>query len=234
MGRIYFHTPERTAEVSGPERAYTGLLCTDLATALAKAAVGDRFVGAIEGLDRPNWELIRASISFGGRGARDLLAADGTRHPSFETVLNTVLAVGNEPVRLLARIHGQCEIHGYIEWSNLAWFADVIEQGLALGVMRAQMGWESVIDLARTARSPIVMSYSVCDQFPNAYATTWEPTEGQSREDWYELGTDYKWIHGWEHLRAHPGMLEIAPGEYHFGEGTTLLSLGWQHAGVGA
>ncbi|GAA4304598.1 hypothetical protein GCM10023178_11830 [Actinomadura luteofluorescens] len=37
-------------------------------------------------------------------------------------------------MRFLARLHAQCELHGYVEGPNRAWLADVIDQGPAAGV----------------------------------------------------------------------------------------------------
>jgi len=50
----------------------------------------------------------------------------------------------------------------------------------------------------KTDDSPVVMSYSVCESFPNSSTTTWKPPfDEESGEDihdaWYDLPDDEKW-----------------------------------------
>ncbi|QWS68178.1 hypothetical protein SEA_VANLEE_61 [Gordonia phage VanLee] len=237
MSAIYFHTPDAEVTVSGRERAMAGLLCTNLAIAVATVVVDERTLARALPTFGPSVAQNPAFLSaaLGVCGEDELLDAAGGRHSAFETVLNTVLAVGNDPMRLLARINGQCEIHGFVEPANHAWFADTVTAGLDAGIMRPGLGWDGVIDLARATEHPIVMSYSVCNSFPNQSATTWTPDGDGPRNDdpdyepWYELSDEAKWEHGMAYLRAHPGLLEIGPGPYAFGAGVTLLDIARAH-----
>lgn len=60
---------------------------------------------------------------------------------------NTALVLGSDAVKMAARIHAQCEIHGYFEGKNRKWAADIVRKGRQAGIFRANMGWEEVIDL---------------------------------------------------------------------------------------
>jgi hypothetical protein len=44
-------------------------------------------------------------------------------------------------VRFLARLHGQCEVHGWVAGKNRAWLADIIETGRETAILRDDMGW---------------------------------------------------------------------------------------------
>jgi len=82
--------------------------------------------------------------------------------------LNSALAMGNDVTKLLARLHGQCEIHCYVEGPNRTWLAGIIERGRKTNVLRPDMGWEDVAELLRSRDDcPVVCSYSVCEPFPN-------------------------------------------------------------------
>ena len=101
----------------------------------------------------------------------DFLAWNGHRIDWFTLAL---IAVGG-PLRLSARVHGSCEIHGWVDGPNRAWLADVVEEGLASGVLRYAYqtqyeNWPGVVALLRrTSRPPVVMAYSVTESFPNPY-----------------------------------------------------------------
>jgi hypothetical protein len=119
--------------------------------------------------------------------------------------LNTALATGNDLVCLAAKIHGWCEIHPWVEETDRAWCADVIERAITAGVYRAGMwytghggqrtwadqGWSDVVALLRdttTHPGPVVLSYSICDGFPNPeVATTMPAWPDGVAEDWSEL-----------------------------------------------
>ncbi len=139
-------------------------------------------------------------------GGRDMLVAGVSLGPS-SVSLNTALALGSDPVRLAAKIHGWCEVHAWIEGGDRAWAADIIQQGLDIGAYRrglwyvdgvnntdrlaaehpnrkwSSQGWEEVQALLRSRDDgPVVMSYSGCDQFPNE---RWHPDwPGREVEKW--------------------------------------------------
>ncbi len=118
------------------------------------------------------------------------LRVAGLELDSGNVELNTALVAGSDPIRLAAKIRGWCEVHAWVEGPDRKWLAGVIDEGLQAGLYRAGMwyvdgpcdgpasqhpdrkwssqGWEEVQDLLRESDDgPVVMSYSVCDQFPN-------------------------------------------------------------------
>lgn len=97
---------------------------------------------------------------------------------TFHMALNTALAIGNDQLYLMTRMAAQAEIHGFLEPEDCRWAADVIDQGLALGVYRhgvghVPTGWLDVIALLRKTEDPVVLSYNVCDSFPNVDIAYW-------------------------------------------------------------
>jgi hypothetical protein len=84
----------------------------------------------------------------------------------FSIILNTCLVYGSDPIKLMAWLHGQCEIHLWIAGPNRAMIADIIESGLKLGIYRKGMNWEGVVKLLRQSkRGAVVTEFSVSDSF---------------------------------------------------------------------
>jgi hypothetical protein len=111
-------------------------------------------------------EDIRCWMAVGGRDKYFVI--EGEKVDLFGSQLDTAIALGNDQLKFAARLHGQCEVHCYIEGQNREWLAGIIEQGLEQGIYRREQGWESVVSLLRNGcNSPVVLSYSVCDQFPS-------------------------------------------------------------------
>ena len=114
-----------------------------------------------------------------------MILPDKSRVKPFDAMLNTAVAAGSDPIRLLSKLHGQCEIHAYVEGKNRAWLADVIEAGVRDRILRTWEGdyyggWPAVAELLRRRDDePVVTSYSVTDSFPNMHvardAGKWQP-----------------------------------------------------------
>ena len=144
----------------------------------------------------PERNLMRSlRTALSGIGSRDMLVAGVSLDPS-SVSLNTALALGSDPVRLAAKIHGWCEVHAWFDGPDRAWAADIIDQGLAAGIYRRghpadagySQGWEQVQALLRERDDePVVMSYSVCDQFPNQrWYPGWPGREVEKWDDYTE------------------------------------------------
>lgn len=229
MSRVYFHAPTRTAELLGSERAYAGGLASRIAAGLLNASDHqDRFgelLGSGHALRRqlpgPAWGrhyelLFRHDYE---PDSIPLITWQGHRLSPFMLELNTVLLVGNEPMRFLARLHGQCEIHCWVDGPNRAWAADVIEEGVRSGLYRSNQGWESVVELLRESdQDRVVLSYSGADTFPNPGLAD---IEGYG-EEWSALSVEERWERAVKGLAP---LSEIKPGPYHFAEGLTVLDL---------
>jgi hypothetical protein len=145
--------------------------------------------------------------------------------------LNTLLATGSDPMKLAARLHGQCELHCWVDGRNRHWLADIMAEGRASGIFRANAGWEETIRLLKGRDTePVVTSYSVGDGFPNAGlavdAGMWSPPGDPDDEErdwdaWYDLPPDEQWEVCMKALRKTAGGLELRPDHwtypaYHF------------------
>jgi hypothetical protein len=226
MSRIYFHSEHGTAEVSGVERANAAQVCMRLLyVALGLSDFSQDHDSPLRALLPANESALRASnfaSAFRGYCVTELeatLAAGELKTTAFVAALNTAHAMGSDPVRLLARLHGQCELHAYVEGPNRAWLARIIAEGLRSGVMRPRCHWEDAVDLLRSRDDgPVVTSYSVTHSFPNPYVTDWEapvdPEYGEKNYDpWYEMPAGARWSQAMDGLRSERGGtgLEMEP-----------------------
>lgn len=250
MSGVYFHSPSGTATLRGSERAHLNLAVRDLGNAMLDA--------------QHNADILRAALPAGHylRNVQDAqwanffriaqaealpLVIDGTEVDVWDINLNTAIALGNDAVKLAARIHAQCEIHAWVDGPNRAWLAAIIQGGRASGFYRADAGWEAVIELLLSRDDePVVLSYSVTDPFPNVHTSDRMPdwpaglperwdalTEAQQEEreriaeEWYELDEATQWAACMPTLRASGGGLELTPDhwdDFRFGAGHTAMS----------
>lgn len=190
MSRIYFHTPSgEEAELHGSERAYMGTCVRELTESVLQL---DRLT--VSAQDRA-WLLERTTTN-------TEYVYDATRFPKnwllwfglgwdegtvrvrdqevspFLLQLNTAIALGSPVYSLMAKLHGACEIHAWIDTEDADWVADTIDQGRLNHVLRHGQGWEQVSALCRRVATgeiegPIVTSYSVCMRFPNSDVADW-------------------------------------------------------------
>lgn len=263
MSRICFHTEARTVVVRGRERARLGALTDKLGLALTDAYLLRRAAPWLDisicGRSVASYELdvrlehdARLALRYGAMGP--ILAYQG--HPLDPLVLglNTAALLGSDPVRLAARIHAQCEIHGWVDGPDRKWIADVLEDGLLIGIFRHGLGenatgWTDVLELLREDDGgPVVMSYSGSNTFPNAQTSTFLPLwpEGaperwdalseadqklrsETAEVWDELPAADQWRMSVAYLRTGTGLLQLTPDDwdgYHFGfNGLTWLDI---------
>ena len=144
MSRIYFHSrDDGDIEISGRERAF-------LANALNRFAfgcIGDGMLTSFQG-SSPTILKIVEDDCYLHNYAKDRyfnnmfetwlsVGTEDFIHPfnrnkkieHFSVVLNTALEAGNDVVKLMARIHGQCEIHCFVRKENIEWFADLLQKG---------------------------------------------------------------------------------------------------------
>lgn len=262
VSRIYFHAKEDEAEVLGSERAHCGVMCSDLLW----LSLGIRYESApgVRRLlamfpeshylrtipfkpDAPILRMVETAVCTDSN-----LMVDGERVDTFTLALNTACRLG-DPMRLLARVHGQCEIHGWVEGRNRNWLASRIEEARKANLLRAGMGWESVVDLLRAWTSTakrsfmddaVVTSYSVCEPFPNAGickdAGLWTPgadhcgindaddeyAPGEpwwDGDEWLDLSADEQWSMGVAALPSRAPEWSPATWGTLFGSGMT----GW-------
>lgn len=208
------------------------LLATDLSLAIVSPGGGGDNESSLMDLYQPGCpsRFLRHALMGLADGE---FVFDGQRIDGFAMCLNTLIATGSEVLALLARIHGQCEIHGYLEEGNRRWLSGIIQRGLEAKILRESQGWDEVSSLLRSIEThpgPVVMSYSVTDGFPSLPNGVIEdvylrfgcsrygdlPPEGQRLIDaaevlWDSLDSGTKWEKAMDALRRNGGGLEIAP-----------------------
>lgn len=142
-------------------------------------------------------------MRLGSRHAEGVFEVAGHRVNIADVILNTALVAGSPPIQLAAKLDGWCEIHAWVNGPDRAWLADVITEGLDVGIFRrgfwfadapnapkdrwSDQGWDGVLELLRArADEPVVTSYSASERFPNAGAAGWEPPPMPDdwRPDW--------------------------------------------------
>jgi len=278
VSRVYFHSPSGEAELWGGERAWLGCTCTHMARGLLDVQNNHERVHELVP-DRPGWEPYPAwpspdyfarfqqwrqsvEISLSASLGEGRLTWHGKPIDTFSLVLNTAARAGGNALKLAARIHGQCEIHCYAEGADRAWLAGIIDEGLETGVFRRGTGhgreesWEHVAAFLRERDDePVVLSYSVCDQFPSRWEAGWEPPPGtdlrpswadpgdwatmgaEEREKyhqagrdecWGELETGERWRIAMDALRRKGGGLRLDPagwGDFYFGHGLSVFDI---------
>lgn len=215
MSAIYFATPDKQAALSGRERAYMQFVCNNLLN--ISLGIGHRFATA-EWL-RPmvpdfktstKDELAGDLAAWLGYGGGSLLV-DGREVDAFCLGLNTALVFGNDAVKLMARIHGQCEIHCYVEGPNRPWLAGIIRAGRDTGVLSNNVGWEGVAELMEeSASEPVICSNSVCGEFPHPGLL---PVEVDEDDGFYGLPEEARWRLCLSTLRTRK-YLELSPHDW--------------------
>lgn len=244
MSRIYFHSETNESEVRGSERAYAAHLCNEMFLTAIGISEYDtpEHPHVLRKIVAPNHYSLRKQgkrfeeslrIALSVNAFAPVLIVNSNPVDVFSAQLNTALIMGSDEIKLGARLNGQCEIHAYIEGKNRGWFANLIDSGRAIGILRSDVGWESVMaHLRERDDEPIVTSYSVCDQFPNAGASGWKPTriyeDGEADwDEYYDIPDAERWAMGMKALRSSP-LMEMKPdnwNSYFFGDGATGFTL---------
>ena len=230
MSAIIFHSRDGDkVEVSGSERAYIGIIVDAMnwsilspykmdtekrPSPLRKLFSKEHYVNTSSSRFEDVVELAIGSMNpFGNE-------LDGIPFDMFEIALNTTIVMGSDPVRLLAKLHGQCELHAYVLTDHQYWMADLIIDGRESGLYRDDCGWQSVVEFLLANKGPIVTSYSVCDSFP------YMPYDEEDEDKWYEMSNEQQWDIAFGMLRQEQ-TLEICPQRLHslFGEKRTAFDL---------
>jgi hypothetical protein len=241
VSRINWRSKHGHVEIMGWERHGIGGVVEDLACAFLPSVFAEEELRVrlnpahhLASSDVPPGRLTQWAATSIKVGSNPALLADhdGTPLSNFPLLLNTALVVGSDPICLLARVHGQCELHCYVEGPNRAWMADLIDQGRAAGVYRAGAGWEELAELLRARDDePVIADYSVTDSFPHC-PKSWDAPIGEDGEPdwdaWYDLPEQERWALALADVRSEPVRgLELRPDglRHPFGHGRTLLDL---------
>lgn len=231
MSRVYFHSEYGTAEVLGAERHHCAGLVSDalrMALRINYQHAADQYMPFVPTSSylwnvKPEARVQTFDTWLGGLSESSFIV-NGEEWDIFDMALNTAKRLGGH-LSLAASIHGQCEIHGWVSGPNRAWLADMIENAREAAVFRPEAGWESAIELLRSRDDgPVVTSYSVCEQFPNAgickEAGLWQPGpehQGFWKEEdypghagepwwdgdeWYDIAPEEQWRMSVEALKT--------------------------------
>lgn len=205
MSRIYFHVKEGDAfELRGSERAYAVVMSDDIALGVARTlGLTGSFSWAhlvVPGIDKRDYD---DKINLRVRAHHDLRVrvSQTETEEAWILNLNTSLLVGNDAIKLLARLHAQCEVHCFVREPNRNWLAEIIEYGVQRKTLR-----EPFTALAAWLRTgppgDVVCSYSVTDQFPR-----------------YDVETDARgnWDEQFKQLDATLELSPITWDDYFFG-----------------
>lgn len=205
MSYIAFTTKTGEARLRGPERAHFNIMQAEYLI----GQVGD-LGAAARGWMAPFLPSYMSTVSPAGvsRVAETALRVgyEPFRVPGYHNTTDwtmvaaqTVQESGDDVLRLASRLHMQCELHAWIDGSDRAWVADIIDKGLASGVFRPGMNWEVVTTLLReSADGPVVTYASQAESFPNyplanvRYETfekwtaekRWDACVAKLRKDW--------------------------------------------------
>ena len=247
MGRIYFHSIDgEEAAVYGSERAWIACFCNDLMIVALQRSMRDERkkpsawrevlqdtyvarepMSEYDFGDPPS--RFRSTLAVFLKTSHKVFTVGETTLTPFSLALNTALATGSDPVKLGARIHGQCEIHAYVEGKNRRWLAEIIRRGLGLYFLREDTGWEAAVDLLElNTDTAIVTSYSVTESFPNRWITEWESEHDDDGDSWHDLPYEERWKLSIEALRKGGRRLEMMPDDwddYYFDNGINAFEL---------
>ncbi len=251
MSRIYAHQlGHDPVEIHGSERAWMANQCTNLfiglfdypADTFGRPPWQHQFFGKMndfltdcpDGLAKQARVNLALSTSF---HPDDLLVYEGKPLNPFCLALNTVLRAGSDPFKLCARLHGQCEIHCWVDGPDRAWLAQIIQQGRKHRILRDNQGWSNLVEfLEKFDNTPVVFSYSVCEGFPNlalAREAGFDP--GDDIDNYYTLSEHQKWDFGMNALRKeaqnpelHGCTRQLSPTNWNtfgFGHGLSAFDL---------
>jgi hypothetical protein len=164
MSNIRFHSKDGEASIRGSERAHLGSFCAEITWDVIEPTVRDYRDGKSilrQAFPPDHYALQAGNFSemarLHFRVGEGNLTLESKQVDLFDLILNTAIVLGSDPVKLGARLQGQCELHTYVEGCNREWLAGIIERGIACKFYRNSAGWELVVGLLRKDdASPVV------------------------------------------------------------------------------
>lgn len=123
------------------------------------------------------------------------LYIDGEEKNNFTLMLNTVMRIGNDQFKLMARLHGQCELHLWVANDNKQWLSNIINNGLDSGLYKERDGWRTLSTfLTDSSEGDVVSGYSITGGFP-------QDLTGEHGDDYYDLTYTEQWNISFEQLK---------------------------------
>lgn len=234
MSSIGFLTRDGEARVSGREHAkFRGLLgdlaWQQFATAFELDRHPDGTPGARQVVAWPDYvhEAGRTGLrggTFAGAAKLTLGAGYGSQYvrtpdgPSmatlFDVTVNSVVATTDDLTTLAVRLVAQCEVNAWIDGTDRAWLADLIDTGRRTpwpirddeyarnfpmfadepSINGHYDGWAGVVDFLRAGDGTVVLDYSVTDGFPDAdWAAYPEETNDLGRRRFNTATGEQRW-----------------------------------------
>lgn len=199
MSTVYFRQADgQVAELRGTERHWAAWtiekMCKAAMPAISTYRTQDEHpIGRLlaDKVNWPQWKLSDLLVHMVAREPKILTPMGEIS--GFALLNNTALLLGSDALKVLVHLHAACEVYTWIAGKNRKWFAGMLRRGRAENILRSRQGWEGVIEfLEQTDASPVVLSYSVCDSFPSAYAAGLSLEEGE-RQDWNEKSFSERW-----------------------------------------
>lgn len=212
MSSILFDTRDgRRTRLSGSEYIYMSMLVGDTLCAILPMSSsittnyiveGHYLLNSLRkgGIGSPDWEAsLRAAVhTYGDRSK--LFSYKGKPVTTFALSCNTVMTIGNHVMAFIAKFAGAAAGHLLIEGHNKWWLAQVIRDGLEIGVLRSRMGWDDVIALLEAGDpEPVVTHFSGSDSFPRYDWRLLDKPLGEA--EWSELSEEERWDLSEEFLR---------------------------------
>lgn len=213
---ILFHSINGdVAKIAGSERFYMMNLIPEILVSVLKTTTSrpNEILGPVtnRGYWDKDWKNMETALKVPMSDLKFII--EGQEIDPINIALNTALAVGGDPLKLLARIHGQCEMNCFVRGENRKWLADIIQRGRSTNLFRSGKGWELVADLLlQEFANPIVLSYSICMEFPSRDAADWE--DDCDGDEWYDLPTAKQWELAFEKISSPELQLELSPDSW--------------------
>lgn len=240
MGSIKFESKERAVYAGGSSRDDAEKIIQNMTSAVLDTKNNKYFLSLIIPyghymadleITSPDWAEAFETALFDG-SLRPIV--QGKEIDPFALVLNTASALGSDAVKMIARIHAQCEIHGFVKGENRAWMADIIENS-PIDVFHPDKRWRDVVELLRESdEGPVVMSYSVTDDFLDSAGDEWQiewkvaPPYGtfeEAEDAWEALSHEEQWDYAVKWLYTKEGF-EITPNEWPIAFSGSTLTVG--------
>ena len=212
MSSILFDTRDgRRARLFGSEYVYMTMLVGEILCAALPMSSSITTNYIVEGhyllntmrkggIGSPEWETsLRAAVHALGDRSK-LFSYKGKPVPTFALSCNTAMAIGNHVMAFIGKFAGAAAGHLLIEGHSKEWVAQIIRDGLGIGVLRSRMGWDDVIALLEAGDpEPVVTHFSGTDSFPRY---DWQLRDKSvSQEDWGDLSEEERWDLSEEFLR---------------------------------
>lgn len=215
MSSINFFSKDNQASLRGSERAAMDIITSGFQEIIFENKSKDEILQILGGTqdlcnlyffhheEEKFKESFRMAMRTGMCSGLQFKLGEETINP-FCLKLNTAFKMGSDPIKLMTRLHAQCEINTYVMPENFSWIIEIIENGLESGLYRQNQGWDDVLRIFKESKTPIVTSFSGDDDFPDRKNLEIDD------ETWHEMSYENRFDLALKELQE-INMLEITP-----------------------